>query len=439
MAQLIDNRGPLTQLVAYGIQNDMLCKSEKNYVLNLLEIEMELKQYNLKIKKPNSININNPHYGLEQFNHDILDEHDKQIINNKRIYKLDTPFQYEYEFCRTSDQFKIQGIIIYLDEQDEYTNQIENELHKITIDIYVWEIYKINLIGSIPLIIGKVSYVLNSVVIKLPNLFFSSDKKYFNGSFNYKFVVKSPIKLKKIFLEIIARYDDTQTRKKIYILTNVFYEQDWKYILTSSNIFEVKKNFQLNEVIYEKKLINSKEKLLGMYFVIPNELEEFISHVEFEFKTYNEIIDIDVLDTIYKIEKNDFVNLYRIFFKQPLNLEPSDLFKIKFEYCKENEAYLNSINNLMNDIYTYPIISNKLICVGGNLNLKFINGEFNETYNENEKELIKKFSNNIDALMNALCEFNKKENIINGLLKHYINETFNNFNVYREFFEEYNG
>ena len=114
------------------------------------------------------------------------------------------------------------------------------------------------------------------------------------------------------------------------------------------------------------------------------------------------------------------------------------MFKIKFEYCKENEDYLNSINNLMNDIYTYPIISNKLTCIAGNLYLKFINREFNETLNENEKELIKKFSNNIDVLTNTVYEYETK-NIKNKQLNHDINVIHNYFNVYREFIEEYIG
>lgn len=383
MAQPWNVGNALIQLVAYGVQNTSY-NSGLNYALDLAEIEMVLKENN----------------ELNQF-------------------------KYECEYGKISDQFKIQGVIIDLDSQIEYSNPIENELHKMTLDIYMYDMDKnrnkledkINWIGSIPLIIGKISYVSNSVVIKLPNIFFSSESKYFNGFVNYKFVIKSPIKFKKIFLENIIRYDDTTERRNIAALTSTFYEQDWKYIVNSPVDFEVKKDFGFNEIMYEKKLSNTKEKVLGIYFVIPEELIQFISHIELKLKTYNKIINLDALETIYKIEEKGFVNLYEICFQQPLDLELTDLVKIKFKCGEENEDDLNLISTQINNICIYPYVSNKLICVNYNLGLKFVDGELNETFNENEKMMMDKFSNNIDELTDAIYEFKKEQNVKQEQLK----------------------
>lgn len=385
MAQPGNVYNALIQLVAYGVQNTSY-NSGLNYALDLAEIEMALKENN------------------------ELDE-----------------FKYECEYGKISDQFKIQGVIIDLDSQVEYSNPIENELHKIILEIYVYGMDenknkledKINWIGSIPLIIGNISNISNSVVIKLPNIFFPSETKYFNGFANYKFVIKSPIKFKKIFLENIIRYDDTIERKNIAALSSIFYEQDWKYIVSSPVDFEVKKDLGLNEIMYEKKLSNTKEKVLGIYFVIPEELIEFISYIKLKLKTYNKIINLDTLETIYKIEEKGFVNLYGICFQQSLDLELTDLVKIKFKYGEENEDDLNLIYTQINNICIYPIVSNKLSCINYNFRLKFVNGELNETFNENEKMMINKFSNNMDELTDAICEYKEKEktNIRKNFLK----------------------
>lgn len=363
----------LIQLVAYGLQNE-LYDSELNYALDLNETEM------------------------------VLSENDEL---NK--------FKYECEYEKTSDQFKIQGVIIDLDTQVEYLNLVENELHKMILDIYVYDedekrkklADKINWIGSIPLIIGSISYISNSLVIKLPNIFFVSESKYFNNFANYKFVIKSPIKFKKIFLENIIRYDDTKERRNIAFLSSIFYEQDFKYITSSQTNFEIKNNSGLNEIVYEKKLSNTKEKVLGIYFAIPEELIEFISHIELKFKIYNKIIDLDALETIYKIEEKEFVNLYRIYFQQPLDLELTDMVKIKFEYGEKNEDNMNLISTQINNICIYQFVSNKLTCVNFNFKLKYVNGVLNETYHENEIKVMNKFSNNSNELINAICELKK--------------------------------
>jgi hypothetical protein len=363
----------LMQLVAYGIQNS-LYNSGLNYALDLAEIEIVLKE------------------------------------NNEQ-----NQFKYECEIGKISDQFKIQGVIIDLDSQVEYSNPIENELHKMTLEIYVHDVDenknkledKINWIGSIPLIFGKISNVSNSVVIKLPNVFFPSESKYFNGFADYKLVIKSLIKFKKIFLENIIRYDDTVERRNIAALSSIFYEHDWKHIVSSPVDFEVKKDYVFNKIMYEKKLSNTKEKVLGVYFVIPEELIEFISYIELKLKTYNKIIDLDALETIYKIEEKGYVNLYGICIQQPLDLEPTDLVKIEFNYGEGNDNDL--ISTQINNICIYPFVSNKLICVNYNLRLKFVDGELNETFNENEIMMINKFSNNVDELSDAMCEFQKNK------------------------------
>lgn len=363
----------LIQLVAYGLQNE-LYDSELNYALDLNETEM------------------------------VLSENDEL---NK--------FKYECEYEKTSDQFKIQGVIIDLDTQVEYSKPIENELHKMTLEIYVYDVDennkklkdKINWIGSIPLIIGSISYISNSLVIKLPNIFFVSESKYFNNFVNYKFVIKSPIKFKKIYLEKILRYDDTMERRNISFLSSIFYEQDFKYITSSQTNFEIKNNSGLNEIVYEKKLSNTKEKVLGIYFAIPEELIEFISHIELKFKIYNKIIDLDALETIYKIEEKEFVNLYRIYFQQPLDLELTDMVKIIFEYGEKNEDNMNLISTQINNICIYQFVSNKLTCVNFNFKLKYVNGVLNETYHENEIKVMNKFSNNSNELINAICELKK--------------------------------
>ena len=406
MAQPVNVGNVLLQLVAYGVQNTSY-NSGLNYALDFAEIEMALKENN------------------------ELNE-----------------FKYECDIWNISDQFKIQGVIIDLDSKIEYSNPIENELHKMILEIYVYGMDenknkledKINWIGSIPLIIGNISNISNSVVIKLPNVFFPSESKYFNGFAYYKFVIKSPIEFKKIFLENIIRYDVTTERRNIAVLASIFYEHDWKYIISSSVDFKFKKDFGFNEIVYEKKLSNTKEKVLGIYFVIPEELIELISHIELKLKTYNKIINLDALETIYKIEEKGYVNLYGIYFQQPLDLEPTDLVKIKFEYEEENEDDLNLISTQINNICIYPFVSNKLICVNYNLGLKFVDGELNKTFNEKEKMMINKFSNNIDELSNAMCEFLNKQNVKQEQLKKDVNELFVNVkknNVFREFIMRY--
>lgn len=404
MAQQVNMGNALIQLVAYGEQNK-LYDIRKNYALDLAEIEMVLKENNKS--KIQNVEID-------------LDKHVEEFeLTNDGCVKLvqsqnHNRYVYECEMGKILDQFKIQGVIIDLDEQIEYSNPIENELHKMILEIYTYGVDenrkkledKINLIGSIPLIIGEISNISNSVVIELPNIFFLSKTKYLNGFVNYKFVIKSPIKFRKIYLENIIRCDDAHERRKIDCLSNIFYKQNWKYIVSSPVDFEVKKNLKLNEIVCEKKLSNTKEKLLGIYFVIPEELVEFISCIEFKFKTYNKIIDLDALETIYKIEEKGYVNLYGITFEQLLDLEPTNMVKIKFNYEKENDDDL--ISTQINNICIYPYILNELICIKYNFKLKFVNGELNETFNENEKAIINKFSDNIDELINAICEYLKR-------------------------------
>lgn len=77
-----------------------------------------------------------------------------------------------------------------------------------------------------------------------------------------------------------------------------------------------------------------------------------------------------------------------------------------------------------------------MICVNYNFKLKFVGGELNETFNENEKIVINKFSNNIDALY----KFHKESNVKQEQLKKDIDEHFVNVkknNVFREFIVKY--
>lgn len=437
MMEQLDADCTLYQLVAYGNQNT-LYEIGLRYALNLAEIEMVLKQdnpnsnpnhyehkcceiYNKKKIQNIKIDLTNDEC-VEQF--DLTnDECDEQfdLTNDECVKQVQIQnhnrYEYECEMKKIADQFKIQGVIIDLDEQIECSNPIENELHKMILEIYTYGKDengnkledKINLVGSIPLIIGKISNISNSVVIKLPNTFFSSETKYFNCIVDYKFVIKSPIKFKKIFLENIVRYCDLYERRNIADISNIFYEQDWKYIVSSPLDFEAKKNLKLNQIVCEKKLSNTKEKILGLYFVITEEFVKFISHIEFKFKTYNKIIDLDVLETIYKIEEKGYVNLYGISFQQPLDLEPTDIVKIKFNCGKGNKDD-DLIYTQINNIFIYPFVSNKLTCVKYNLKLKFVDGELNKTFNENEKATINKFSDNTVELINAMCEFQKEKN-----------------------------
>lgn len=402
------------QLVAYGEQNK-LYDNKKNYGLDLDEIEM------------------------------IQSQNGQDLITDK--------IKYECDFGKYSDQFKIKGIIIEIDEDVEITNPIEDEISRMCLDIYACGtdenknkiIEKINFIGSMPLIMGKITFISNSVVIKLPNIFFSSESKYFNNFIFYKFVLHTPIKFKKIFLENIVRYDDTIERRKIACLSSIFYELDYKYIGNDININNNKISnclaFSNNKtIIFEKKILNSKEKVCGIYMAIPEQLVGLILYVVFQFKIYNKIIDLNMLETIYKIEEKGFVNLYKICFEHPLDLEPTDLVKIEFKYGDENEDDLNFILQQANNICVYPFVSNKLVCVNFNIKLKYSNGELNEKFNEKEKMIINKFSNNIDELSNAMCEFQKEQNAKQEQLKKDVDELFVNvkkMNVFREFIMRY--
>jgi len=101
----------------------------------------------------------------------------------------------------------------------------------------------------------------------------------------------------------------------------------------------------------------------------------------------------------------------------------------------------NLISTQINNICIYPYVSNKLICMNDNFKLKFIDGKLNKTFNENEKITINKFSNNIDALNDAMNNYMCKINVKQSQLKKDVNEHFDNIenNVYREFIVRYIG
>lgn len=366
----------IIQLIAFGYQNYVY--KTLQYCLNLVEIEM--------------------------------------VLNNK-IKELNK-YQYEAYFDRNADEFKIQGIIIDIDKENEYHNSIEYELHKITLEIYSYEMDekfnkfedKINLIGIVPLVLGKITYESNYIIINLPNIFFASETIFFNGIICYKFVIKTPIQFKKIYLEKIFRYNDHIERIKNGILSNVFYELDYKYVYIYPNVSKILNNIKTNEIMCEKKILNSKENLLGLYFAIPVQLVEFLNQIEFK----NHIMNLDELKTC--VEEKDFVNLYYVSFNTSFYLEKSDF--IRFKFVNNNNNNVNNVNNINNEdlniiklidnIYIYPIISNKLVCVNYNTKLKYLNGELNNTFNNDEKEIITKYTNNIDYLAENVFEYIKK-------------------------------
>lgn len=101
---------------------------------------------------------------------------------------------------------------------------------------------------------------------------------------------------------------------------------------------------------------------------------------------------------MYKIKNMDYVNLYLIKFDNPIDLESTN--SVEFEY--NDEEYKNKINELINDIYVYPIVLNKLVCVNFNLGLKYLDGKINTQFNEQEQIIINKYSGNIDLLADVV-------------------------------------
>ncbi len=64
--------------------------------------------------------------------------------------------------------------------------------------------------------------------------------------------------------------------------------------------------------------------------------------------------------------------------------------------------------NLAN-ISIYPIITNKLVCVGSMIpHLKYQNGGLNKKFMPEENEKINKYSNNIDLLISDIYYSNEK-------------------------------
>lgn len=405
MAQPNNIRNGLIQLVAYGIQNQVfnINKNQSLYVLDYIEIEM----------------------GMEMINCSELD-----IQTSK--------YKYEYfsVIDRFADQYKIQGIIIDLDEEVEYSRPILDELHKLTLEIYSYEQEnnikidnKLNFIGSIPLVLGKITNNENSILVKLPNIFFSSESKYFSNFISYKFKIKSHIQFKKISILNVLRYDDTTYRKKISMLSSIFYELDYQYVILNNSIIPtitenniLQNNVLQYKIIYEKKIIgyskpnnnyqenlikSSKEKSNGIYFVIPEGLIEFISQIKFKLN-FEKIIINNELETMYKIEDKGYVNLYLIKFDKPINLEPINSIIIEFEH-DNNKDTSDEIIKLIDDICVYPIILNKLICINYNLGLKYLNGVINEQFDEQKKTIINKYSGNIDLLAETIvCKIDDK-------------------------------
>lgn len=350
-------------------------------------------------------------YGVQNAQYDIKNVYSFDLVEMEMLacQMNINKFQYKCDWDRISDQFKIKGVIIDIDDKVGSIDLIEDEIYKMHLDIYSYQTdmnrnkiqNKTNWIGSIPLIIGKISYVSNSIIINLPNVFFSSSSKCFNGFLHYKFVINTPIKLKKIFLNNIVRFDDSTFRRKISLLTDIFYELNYVYIgndisstFNNTQLKYINHNGQIDKIIFEKKILNSKEKVLGLYMVIPIELIELIKLIESKFNESSKIIEMDNLET------KGYVNLYKISFNNSLDLEPMDLISIQFEYSNNDD--LNVIHEHINNICIYPIISNKLICINYNLGLKYSNGELNDEFNEKDNVTIEKYSNNINLLADNL-------------------------------------
>jgi len=377
--------GRLIQLIAYGYQNPNYMPHNLLYSLDLLEIKME------PIFKPN------------------LDVHTSE-------YK----YEYECQIFKISDQFKIQGIIIELDDRvDECSKTILDILNKLTLELYNYDTKenKMNFIGSIPLILGSITNDENTIIIKLPNIFFLSKSKYFNGFINYCCKINTPTKFKKIILINVIRLDSNPYRKNICYLSKIFMELDYQYAASYnlSNPKITENNEYVCNLIYEKNFIGyQKVKFRELYLAIPDELIEFINKIKFNFNL-EKIIGNDELENIYKIEDKGFVNLYLIKFDYVIDLEPinSIVFEFKFEPKLELEFdncedLRCKINKLFNDIYIYPMVLNKLISIDCNLRLKYIDGKINSEFDEQEKILINKYSDNLDLLIDKIIPSNNE-------------------------------
>lgn len=107
------------------------------------------------------------------------------------------------------------------------------------------------------------------------------------------------------------------------------------------------------------------------------------------------------MDTVYKIKDVGYVNLYLIKFDNIVDLEPTNSIEFEFEFEhneNENEEHKDKINKLINDIYVYPIVLNKMVCINYNLRLKYLDGKINDQYNEQQQITLNHYSNNIDLL-----------------------------------------
>lgn len=372
MAQQNMGNGFIQQLMAFGQQNLIYNQNQELYVLDIEELEMGIG------------------------NHEELD-----------IQKCN--YEYVCEVQKSGDQYKIHGVIIELDKDTEYLKPITNELHKLTLEIYSYKMLncdKINseyyFIGSIPLVLGKITNNENSILIKLPNIFFSSQSKYFNQFMPYKFKIKSSNKFRKISIVNIIRYDDTSYRRNITNLSSIFYEHDFQYVISNNliNSIIVENDIRQYKIICEKKIISKKEKSNGIYLTIPEELTEFINKIELNLKK-KKYISNNELDTFYKIKDVGYVNLYLIKFDNIVDLEPTNSIEFEFEFEhneNENEEHKDKINKLINDIYVYPIVLNKMVCINYNLRLKYLDGKINDQYNEQQQITLNHYSNNIDLL-----------------------------------------
>ena len=350
--------GALMEIVAYGTQNTV-SQIKKKFVIDLKEFEMEFKK-----------------------NNDLND--------------------YSYELNKITDQYKLFGLIIELDDDNTLIDW-NILLSKMMLDIYSYNLdkgnkieHKKNYIGSIPLIISEIKHYKNSILIKFPNFF--TNNKYFCNFTHYNFVIKSNIKFKNIFIQCILRFNDSYERKIIAMLVKIFAEFTYQYAIKTINPFIKSINNDNNIISFEKKIINNIENIQSIYFIIPIELIPLLNSVELKIENNINLINFDDLENKYKVEEKYLINLYRYDFDLlGSKLESSNIYiKFNFNLNLENLNLEEYIQLQSNNIEIFSIIENKLVYIYFTPKLKYINGIINPEFDSKEKDIINECSGNIN-------------------------------------------
>jgi hypothetical protein len=343
-----------------------------------------------------------------------IEEYEMTIKNIKDEDGNENGYEYEYELGGLAERYDFFGLIIKLYDKGEDENfdkiDIETAISKITLDIYSYS--RINqysikseqrYIGSIPLIICKIKYFSNSILIKFPKKFFFTNSNFFIGHNNYyNFVIKSDIKFKSILIQNFLMFNDSLQRQIMILLHSTFVEFPYKYAIKTINPF-IKSNCNCNcnnnTISLEKKITDSIENIHKIYFVIPIELTTLLKNIEIKAESNINLIE---LENLYKIEEKCFICLYEYNFVSDIR---TNNMIIRFNFANLNELNLNYndfdeyIQSHSNNISIFPIISNKLVSINSINTLKYSNGILNTTFTENEITLINTYSDNTDLLI----------------------------------------